>query len=247
MIWYKIRLSQYPITGPFSYSDTGEIDNPATVTVLILNHWIEWQSLTVTLFRFPRTITVSDRGCITEANFPFRYSNRSTRSRSATSPRRSPTWTANWTLCRRCRSRGRTPTSSTAWAAPQTMSTTWSIPSSEESHPTSHSWAPLRWSTGLSKRNGAKFRELSQKLVCALACQFAWPHCGRKFSKRGHFFCTTMYLCKNVTWGGFFKLSSLVDSKISTQFVGWSSDFRVKEGLSCMFSRAATARKKHAT
>ena len=162
MIWYKIRLSQYPITGPFSYSDTGEIDNPATVTVLLLNHWIEWQSLTVTLFRFPRTITVSDRGCITEANFPFRYSNRSTRSRSATSPRRSPTWTANWTLCRRCRSRGRTPTSSTAWAAPQTMSTTWSIPSSEESHPTSHSWAPLRWSTGLSKRNGAKFRELSQ-------------------------------------------------------------------------------------
>ena len=59
-------------TGPIGYSD-----NPATVTVFWSqngssytdNHRIEWQSLTVTLFRFPCTVTVTDRACTFNITF----------------------------------------------------------------------------------------------------------------------------------------------------------------------------------
>ena len=54
--------------------------------------------------------------------------------------------------------------------------------------------------TGLSKRNGAKFKQLSRPelseigwLGCAFEGTFAWPHWGREFLDRGHFFCTTLY------------------------------------------------------
>ena len=67
-----IRVIQFliHITGFICWSDN---DNPATVTVVLWsekwssytdNHRIEWQSLTVTPFRFPSTVTVTDRACI---------------------------------------------------------------------------------------------------------------------------------------------------------------------------------------
>ena len=79
-----IRVIQFliHITGFICWSDS---DNPVTVTVFWSqegssypeNHWIEWHSLTVTLFRFPKMITVTDRACTVKpfvkssASFPL--------------------------------------------------------------------------------------------------------------------------------------------------------------------------------
>ena len=60
--------------------------------------------------------------------------------------------------------------------------------------------SPVRgnFHTGLSKRNCAKFRELSHNFLkladWALAGHFAWPHWGREFSNREQLFCTTLYI-----------------------------------------------------
>ena len=56
----------FTFTGPIGYSDTVQSNNPATVTCVLSrkgpcsteNHRIEWQSLTVTLFRFRSTVTL---------------------------------------------------------------------------------------------------------------------------------------------------------------------------------------------